>query len=448
MHIPGSRTRLAAVALTCVVALVAMAGAATELSHGGQRPVVYAEFADASPLIVGNDVKLSGVKVGSVESIAVQDGRARVGLRLDQAALPLHRDATATIRPVSLLGERYVALDRGSPSAPALGNGGVIPPSQTGRSTDLDEVLSAIDRPTGEGLAALITTLGEGTQGQGKEVARALAVLAPAMKQTDQLARLLAQHNSLLTSLVDRVQPVASALAADDGRSMNRLVKSADAMLQATADKRAAIEASLTTLPGTLSKAQATLSRLAGVADATTPTLASLRPVTDDLSQISAEIQGFADAANPALASAKPVLERADRLLDVAAPEVRALRPAAGDLRGVARAARPLATDLINNLSNILDFVRYWALTTNGADGLSNYFRAHLVVTPETVGGPVPGGGSLGTIPPGGVPTGPGLPPVPMLSHLPALGTPAAGNVTGLTPAQESSLMNQLLGGQ
>lgn len=447
-----SHPPLRTILVLCVAAvgLVAgSAGVAVQMAGAG-KSLVYAEFRDASPIIKGNDVKMSGVKVGVVESIEVRAGKAVLGLRLEDEAFPLHEDVTATIRPVSLLGERYVALERGSPSEPELA-GDTIPASQTGQATDLDQVLTAIDEPTGEGLAALLTTLGEGVRGQGQDVDKALAALAPAMRQTDELAQILSQHNALLGSLVDRVEPVAAALATDEGRRLDRLVGSTEQLLLATAENRAALEDSLVRLPGTLAKAQRTLARLSGVAETTTPTLASLRPVTDDLTEVSAELQRFANAADPALASLEPVLRHADRLLDEAAPTVRALRPAARDLRGVAREVRPLALTLTDNLDNVLDFVRFWALTTNGSDGLSNYFRAHIVVNEETLAGPVPGAGDAVDRPDIDLtkpPTLPDLEDLPELPELPELGTPEADNVTGLTAEQEEALINQLLGAE
>jgi len=67
---------------------------------------VVAEFRDASPMLVGNDVKLHGVKVGDVAGMTEENGIAKVALELGPEAQPLHTDARATVRPVSLLGER------------------------------------------------------------------------------------------------------------------------------------------------------------------------------------------------------------------------------------------------------------------------------------------------------------------------------------------------------
>ena len=82
-------TRTLAVAVVAVLAASSVLGLSL-LKSDADETSVYAYFRDASPLIVGNDVKMSGVKVGVIDSIKVENGQARVGLRLEKAAQPLH----------------------------------------------------------------------------------------------------------------------------------------------------------------------------------------------------------------------------------------------------------------------------------------------------------------------------------------------------------------------
>lgn len=460
--------------MVLAVSILGIAAGAFGIAHisGSKGMTVYASFPNASPLIVGNEVKVGGVTVGQVSSITVDHGRAKVGMELQPQALPVHTDARTTIRPVSLLGERFIALDRGSPTAPVVDEDGLLPPQQTGRSTDLDQVLNAVDKPTGEALAALVTTLGEGTRGHGQDVDATVRALNPAMKDTGSLVHVLNEQNTLLTNLVDRTQPVASALSGQDGRRMDGLVNSTDQVLGATGANQQAVSDSLVQLPGTLDSARASLSQVAGVSEQATPTLAAMRPTTDKLNTVSGELQRFSQSADPALASAQPVLDRARGLLDQARPVVRDLRSAGPDLRGTAAGVRPIGTELTNNLGNVLDFVRFWALTTNGKDGLSHYFRAHVIASPETALGPAPvpapptpnlppqGLPQLPGLPlPGGVPAPqlpgisqpPGLPQLPGLSPGMSSGPPPqqpGGSATGLNPQQERSMLQELLGGQ
>ncbi|SNR88693.1 phospholipid/cholesterol/gamma-HCH transport system substrate-binding protein [Haloechinothrix alba] len=385
------RASARAVAVAAAGALGLTAGV-TGMAHetdGGDHLLLTAEFEDVSPLLSGSEVETHGVGVGKVAGIEVgEDDNARVGVRLDSAALPVHRDARLTVRAVSLLGERYLELDRGDPSEPVLRHGATIPVEQTGQAVDLDEVLNTIDEPTGEGLAALATVLGEGMRGNGADVDETIRVLAEAMDDTGELAGVLAEHNELLSRMIDNVRPVAASLAEDEGKTLDGLLESTLQLTDAASSRQEELQESVSELPATLEQTEASLERLNAAANEATPTLEEVRPVTEDLEVISTEISSFAETAEPALASTEPVLDRAVELLDEAGPVAEELREAGPDLRSVAADAEPVVTGLANNFDDVLDFLRNWALTTNGYDGLSHYFRAHLVLDPTQLAGP------------------------------------------------------------
>lgn len=448
-----SRIRVVLVVVAAMLATTAAAAGFTIGGGDGDGMTIVARFKSASPLVNGNEVKLDGVVVGEVLEMHTRDGYADVIVDLDPEALPLHRDARLTIRPVSLLGERYIDLERGSPKAPLLRPGQPIPASQTGSNIDLDEILNVFDQPTSEGLAFLLTTLGEGLRGNGAKADATIKALAPALGDTRALARILRDHNELLTSLVERTEPVAKALAADDGAALDKLVGSADRLLAATGRQQRSLDATLAELPSALSSAQKALGELSGAAEQTTPVLRSMRPATDKLGAISGELNRFADSLDPALATMEPVLRRAEKLLDEAKPVAASLRAAGPGLRSTAASARPIVEGLTANLDNVFGFLRYWALATNGRDGLSHYLRVNMIVNPATLTGLVPGGapaapqagGRKST--PSPAPGVPGLPKVPGLLNPPAAGkTTGSGGATGLSPKQESGLMGLLFG--
>lgn len=462
----GHRARVVAILVTTVVVLAA---AGLSLARAGEDPrlMVRASFDDASPLLEGNDVRLGGVKVGEVASITIVDRSAEVLIELDETALPVYQDARLTIRPVSLLGERYVELDRGTPEAAELADGAALPVESTGSSTDLDEVLDVVDEPTGEALALLVGTLGTGMNGTGADVDAAVQALAPALSETGELTSVLAEQNATLGTLVTSLEQVAGGLATGEGQQLEQLVASADTLLATTQANEQAFRAMLAQLPGTLQSARTALQTLEGTAAATTPTLAELRPVTDDLTEVSSEILAFADAANPALGSLNGVLSHADELLAEAAPVAAALRAAAPALTADAQALDPLTRELAGDFTTVMEFFKGWALATNGRDGLAHYFRAGLVVTDYSVTGLLPtGGGAPAPTPaptptPGAAPLAP-VPGVPDLlgglgqgldgitSGLAGLLSPqrtSDGGVTGLDATQERGVLGFLLGG-
>jgi hypothetical protein len=201
----SSMSRAFAVAVVAAFgATGAMSGLAAE-NPANRGIVVVAEFASAGPLLTGNEVKVDGVVVGSVGDTVVDGDHADVLLELDPAAMPLYRDARATIRPISLLGERYVDLERGTPGTAEMADGGTIPRERTATNVDLDEILNTIDEPTGESLAFLVTTLGDGLRDNGGNVDAALRALTPALRDTEGLTSVLEDQNALLGSLPSSV---------------------------------------------------------------------------------------------------------------------------------------------------------------------------------------------------------------------------------------------------
>lgn len=440
------------VALVCVG--LTFFGTIAATNHAGKVSVT-AVMADATPLRNGNYVRAAGVQVGTIESVTLDaQGRALVRMSVDTNLLPLHQDATATLVPQDLLGERFVALEPGTASAPEMTEPYTIPLERTKTAVDLRNVVDMVDNPTGTSLAMMLTTLGEGVGRNPKETADAIAALAPAMRDTQQLARVLSDQNQLLSRLVRTAQPVAEAAATQRGASMDRLVGATTATLKVTAANRQQVQDSLRQLPATLLSARRTLAEVAGVAPPTTENLRSLRPLTDDLTDVSVELRRFSEAADPALASLRPVLDKGKTLIDELRPVIGDLREGGGGLRDVSGSYRKLAEDGLSlRLVDLMEFMKGWSLCITDYDALGHYFRDILPYTPKLLGqtgaGMVPGA-------PNPVPTLPlpksGRPPMPLGN---AEGAPPEeyppprlpNNVTGLSPGQENSMMDQLLGG-
>jgi virulence factor Mce-like protein len=168
-------------------------------------------------------VELDGIRVGTVEGLDLRNGRPLVRLSVDRAyAGLLHADASAAIRPHGLLGPRYVQLDGGG--AGRLADGAVIPVSRVRVSTELDEVLDALQPDVRQSLQTLIVELGAASDGRGQDVNDALRSLGAA---TDDLATVTA-------TLHRRDQDVAGSVVAAE--RLNRDLQNAplDAQIRDT----------------------------------------------------------------------------------------------------------------------------------------------------------------------------------------------------------------------
>lgn len=380
----GKRTMM-----TIGVALAGVLAASLVLLNGGDDEsdggAVAGIFADASPLEVGSEVRVYGVKVGEVEAIDLVDNQARVVLDVDDEVLPLREDARLAIRPINLLGENFVEIQPGSGDRAELR--GDVPVEQTETIVTLQAVIDTFDDPTAAGLAALVSELGNGVAGNGQEMADVIKALAPAMNGIEDLGRVLEEQNDVLDSLVATADPVAAAVAGEDGKRIDKLVAQAHRLLASVSAERAGLEQTLAELPGAIKEARTTLASLDTVAGSLAPTLKKARPVTDDLETISDEIVEFSKYAEPAFSSFDEVFEHADKLVAEAAPAVAELKAAGPELRRGSDSINTLGDQVLREqpLSNLMAFVRKWALSTNSRDNISHYFRGVFHVTPKTL---------------------------------------------------------------
>ena len=79
------------------------------LSFGGTKEY-RAEFVDATGVVKGDDVRIAGVKVGSVTDVEIVDRtRALVSFYVEEDT-PLSGATEAAIRYRNLVGQRYISL--------------------------------------------------------------------------------------------------------------------------------------------------------------------------------------------------------------------------------------------------------------------------------------------------------------------------------------------------
>jgi len=120
---------LVAAAIVCLSFAAINMGQAT-LSDSGY--ILYADFASASGLDAGDPVKIAGVEIGEVASIALADYQARVAFRIREH-VRIYEDAVASIKTDGLIGDKSVSIDPGTSSDP-LNSGEPITETRSSRS--------------------------------------------------------------------------------------------------------------------------------------------------------------------------------------------------------------------------------------------------------------------------------------------------------------------------
>jgi phospholipid/cholesterol/gamma-HCH transport system substrate-binding protein len=129
------------------VAILALAYMTTQVSKGkkvtGDMYEIQAYFDNVSGLKKNAPVEIAGIEVGLVKDIELDDSRARLTLALEPN-VTLHTDSKVAIRTRGVLGDKYVEVDPGSRSYPALKEGGKVARSES--PADIDQLFQKVGK--------------------------------------------------------------------------------------------------------------------------------------------------------------------------------------------------------------------------------------------------------------------------------------------------------------
>jgi phospholipid/cholesterol/gamma-HCH transport system substrate-binding protein len=239
-----SRTNAPVCLAYAAVCLIALGVLATQM--GGEfllRPAyrVVATFATGAQLVAGDEVTIDGFPVGRVESLRPVDGGAEVGLQLHPEYAPLFRDARAMVKSKNLLGETYVELNRGTPQAGPLADGGRIDLQHTLIPVEVSQVLDVLDASTRDRLVVLINELGESVQGRGQDLNASAGDLRDVAQSLETIAQAVASQSGHLDALLMDLRKVLDTLAAYHSQ-LRQLVADWDKLMRTLASRESDLQ--------------------------------------------------------------------------------------------------------------------------------------------------------------------------------------------------------------
>ncbi len=234
------RTGIFGVVLVVCVILVAFGYSKLPFWPQGRNYTAY--FSDAGGISPGNDVYVSGIKVGQVQSVSLAGDTARVDFTVDRH-VNVGNQSLAAIRTETILGQRSVGV------TPA-GNGvaTTIPLNRTTTPYTLGSALEDLGQNAGDldkaqfekslkvltdalhdatpqlrgaldGVTALSRTLNKRDQALESLLAHAKSVTAVLAQRADQVNKLVVDGNQLFGALDARRAALAELIAGIDGVS-------------------------------------------------------------------------------------------------------------------------------------------------------------------------------------------------------------------------------------
>jgi phospholipid/cholesterol/gamma-HCH transport system substrate-binding protein len=403
----GAKPSIAGRILAVGVILIAAAVAGVLLFAGDSGYRVTAEFVNAGQLVKGNEVRVAGTPVGSVDEIDVTpDGRAEVTFTVEDDYAPLRRGTKAIVKQTSLSGiaNRYVDLHLGPDGGREIEDGGRIAADHTETAVELDQVFALFDEETRGSLRDFVEGQADTLRGRGRELREGVHYLNPALSTGSRLFDELTEDEALLEEfLVDSATLVNTLASRRD--DLTGVVSNLNSTFGALGSQQDALAESIGRLPPFMRRANTTFVNLRAALDDVDPLVDASKPVVRRLDPFLDEARLFARDGAPTfrdlsrtirrdgasndlielVRSFPPVARVATDTLDVNGASRRGAFPETAEaLRGAAPTiafSRPYTPDFVGWLD---DFS-----TTGAYDALGGFSRAWINFS-EILYGPGP----------------------------------------------------------
>jgi phospholipid/cholesterol/gamma-HCH transport system substrate-binding protein len=348
------RLLLAAAVVAAVVLVVLLASGGDDSSDGYR---VRAVFDNGGFMVKGEQVRIAGANVGTIESVGVSMPGDTVAYRnreaiskpakaiivmeiTDPGFQDFRQDATCQIRPQSLIGEKFVdcrpTLPRapGTEPAPPLkqipegeeGEGQyLLPLGNSGTSVDPDLINDIYTLPYAQRFRLILNELGAGLAGRGEDIRVLVKRANPVLRDVDRLFGILSAQRNQLAQLASNSEEILGPLARERAHVAG-FFANAGAAAEASAERGPELEEALQKFPTFLREFRQTMVSLKSFSDAGTPLFEDFGTAAPSLTDATKTLTPFSESLTVALNSLGDAGEEAGPLFVEADPVIRKAR--------------------------------------------------------------------------------------------------------------------------
>jgi virulence factor Mce-like protein len=372
--------------LCALMVAILVAGPAAKSGEAGDSHEVDALFQNAAGLVGGEDMKVAGVPAGTVKSVELTDDRlALVKMEVAAPFAPFRADARCEVRSQSLIGERFIQCDPGTPEAgplatPAGADTPTVPPAQNTAPIDLDLLFNVFRQPYRQRLAIVLNELGAGLTGRGEDLNAIIRGANPALAEARRVLAELNGQRAALQQGIDQTDRVLASVAANPD-FVDRFIGKLAGVSERFGRNQGALGESVARLPALLAQAEPALRELDGLAVEALPVLRDLRASAPGAKQLAGQLGPLARSARPTLAGLGRTAVKGKAALERSMPLLDSLRRTLTELRPISPTARALVESLVERggTEGLLRFFYNAALATSRYDATSHVLPAHLV---------------------------------------------------------------------
>jgi phospholipid/cholesterol/gamma-HCH transport system substrate-binding protein len=263
---------------------------------------ITAYFTTATATYPGDDVRVSGVKVGSIAKIDPVGTQAKVTMHVDRD-VPIPADAKAVIVAQNLVAARYVQLTPAyRTSGPKMADGAVIGVDRTAVPVEWDEVKDQLMRLSRElgpnsqvstpSIARFIDSAANALNDNGDKLRQTLAELSG-------VGRILANGTGNIADIIKNLQTFVTALR-DSNTQIVQFNNRLATLTSVLDDNRSDLDAALSDLSVAVGEVQRFI---AGTRDQTSEQIRSLASVTQTLVDHKMDLQNILHLAPTSFAN-------------------------------------------------------------------------------------------------------------------------------------------------
>ncbi len=322
------------------------------------------DIGDGSNLVAGNDVREGGFRIGLVSAlhpVELPGGvvGAQLTLKLNTSNGKVPVDSRVSIVPRSVLGLKYVDLEKGT-SSQIIPDGGTLPITQTNVPVQVDDLLNTFDVKTRSAIQLGLLESGNLLAARGSSVNDTISNLPPLLTHLEPVAKLLSDPRtglSRLLSALDNFMGTVAPVAQINARLFGELATTFEAISR---DPNA-LEATIRESPPTLAVSTDSLA-------AQQPLLSDLTTFGQFMAPATAELRVALPLINPAIEAGTTTLRRTPILnanLEQVFEALKSLAQAPGT--NVALNALAATTGVLNPMirylgpyQTVCDYWNYW----------------------------------------------------------------------------------------
>lgn len=302
-----NRKRLT-LSLAALLVVLVVGGAAVVIGQTFFRPkTITAYFTTATAIYPADEVRIAGVKVGTIESIEPVGTQAKMTINVDRG-IRVPADAKAVIVAQNLVSARYVQLTPAYESGPTMNDGAVIPIERTAVPVEWNEVKEQLMRLATElgpdngmstgSVGRFIDSAANALDGNGDKLRQTLAQLSG-------VGRILAGGSGDIAGSIVNLQTFVTALR----DSNEQIVQFQDRFATLTSvvnDSRSDLDAALKNLSDVVGE---TTRFIEGTRDKTAEQIQRLANVTQNLADHRMDLENVLHTAPHGIANAYNMFE-------------------------------------------------------------------------------------------------------------------------------------------